>query len=227
MPIWLLNIKSLWILNLTHRYWSAVELVCISCKVSERFNGSLEVHEQCRQERLPAVQRLDSLRRERGKCFRKICHKKTLWCSHNSITFQPLNPQVADICSYTFKEHFFVFDEQSMQIQEVTKNRRRKKNKNNNNKKHQKINSISKTEKKKKTEKIPNVATVQCYWLLDRRCLSPPGRPVWTADGLALKRPSFAKRSPEKRRAGPPAQLCQHRPVKHTNTQDKHELHCW
>lgn len=56
-----------------------------------------------------------------------------------------------------FKEHFFVFDEQSMQIQEVTKNNKKKRRIT---KSTKKINSISKTEKKKKTEKIPNVATV-------------------------------------------------------------------
>lgn len=59
-------------LTLTHWYRSAVDLVCISCKVSKCFYGSLKVHEQCGQERLPAVQRLDGLRREGGKCWRKM-----------------------------------------------------------------------------------------------------------------------------------------------------------
>lgn len=62
-------------LTLTHWYRSAVDLVCISCKVSQRFYGSLKVHEQRGQERLPAVQRLDGLRREGGKCWRKVSEK--------------------------------------------------------------------------------------------------------------------------------------------------------
>lgn len=61
---------------------------------------------------------------------------------------------------------------------------------------------------------IQIVVPVQYYLLLDRRCLSPPSLPVWTTDDLSLKRPSFAKRSPKRRQAGPPAPLYQHQPIK-------------
>lgn len=53
--------------------------------------------------------------------------------------------------------------------------------------------------------------------LPDKHCLSPPGRPVWTADDLVLMRPSFATQTPQKRPDERPALLCQHQPERREN----------
>lgn len=50
--------------------------------------------------------------------------------------------------------------------------------------------------------------------LRDKHCLFQPGQPVWTADGLSLMHPSFATRSPKKRRDELPAQPYPHQPVR-------------
>lgn len=84
--------------DLTHWNRSAVDLVCISSKVSQCLYGSLEVHKQGGQKRFPTVQWLNSLKRDRGDVW-EICDI-TLWSSHNSILFQCLHTPMGETWNY-------------------------------------------------------------------------------------------------------------------------------